>query len=142
MARIIEKIHINMKARPRLSKVMEKATCYLLEGEIAKSKREDKGELLIWAEYPFHREIIIDGAAFDGDGEFFRVIKIGENALMELLTILLPQQVKRKESTGRPVKYGFRAMVKARRLKGEGLSIRAIAKEMGASTYTVQRLLK
>lgn len=45
MAKMITKQHINMTARPKLAKVMEKASCYLLEGELAKNKRQDAGAL-------------------------------------------------------------------------------------------------
>lgn len=43
---------------------------------------------------------------------------------------------------GRPVKYGDEAKARARALREEGFSIRNIAKEMQASTFTIQRLLK
>ena len=47
-----------------------------------------------------------------------------------------------KNAGGRPVKYGQEAKERARALRAENLSIRKIAAEMGASTFTVQRLLK
>ena len=47
-----------------------------------------------------------------------------------------------KPNWGRPVKYGAEARERARALHNDGLSIRNIAKEMGASPFTVQRLLK
>ena len=131
-----------MKARPKLAKVMEKASCYLLEGEIAKSKRQDAGSLTIWAEFSQHYEIILDEAAYGGDGEFFKSIRIEEKGLMALEELLLPKQPKRKESSGRPVKYGLKAKIQARKMKEEGNSIRKIAELMGASTFTVQKLLK
>ena len=47
-----------------------------------------------------------------------------------------------KPNWGRPVKYGAEAKERAKALHGDGLSIRNIAKEMGASPFTIQRLLK
>ena len=47
-----------------------------------------------------------------------------------------------RDAGGRPVKYGHEAKEKAKPLRAENLSIRKIAAEMGASTFTVQRLLK
>ena len=47
-----------------------------------------------------------------------------------------------KNAGGRPVKYGQEAKERAKALRAENLSIRKIAAEMGASTFTVQRLLK
>jgi hypothetical protein len=53
-----------------------------------------------------------------------------------------PADLPDKPSWGRPVTYGAEAREKAKALQKEGLSIRAIAKAMGASTFTIQRLLK
>ena len=47
-----------------------------------------------------------------------------------------------KNAGGRPVKYGQEAKERAKAMRAENLSIRKIAAEMGASTFTVQRLLK
>ena len=47
-----------------------------------------------------------------------------------------------KNAGGRPVKYGQEAKEIAKALRAENFSIRKIADEMGASTFTVQRLLK
>ena len=47
-----------------------------------------------------------------------------------------------KNAGGRPVKYGQEAKERAKALRTDGFSIRGIAKEMNASTYTIQRLLK
>ncbi len=47
-----------------------------------------------------------------------------------------------KNAGGRPVKYGQEAKERAKALRAENLSIRKIAAEMGASTFTVQKLLK
>ena len=140
--KIIDKEHINMRARPKLAKVMEKATCYLLDGELSKSKRNDTGSLTIWAEYISHSELIVDEAAYAGEGEYFKAIKVSEAGLFALEEVLLPKQPKRKESTGRPVKYGLKAKIQARKLKEQGNSIRKIAEIMEASTFTVQKLLK
>lgn len=140
--KIIDKEHINMRARPKLAKAMEKATCYLLDGELSKSKRNDVGALTIWAEYLSHSELIVDEAAYAGEGEYFKAIRVSEAGLFALEEVLLPKQPKRKESTGRPVKYGLKAKIQARKLKEQGTSIRKIAEIMEASTFTVQRLLK
>ena len=140
--KIIDREHINMKARPKLAKVMEQANCYLLGGELSKSKRNDAGALTIWAEYLSHSELIVDEAAYAGEGEYFKTIRVNEAGLFALEEVLLPKQPKRKESTGRPVKYGLKAKIQARKLKEQGNSIRKIAEIMGASTFTVQKLLK
>ena len=140
--KIIDREHINMRARPKLAKVMEQATCYLLEGKLSKSKRNDAGALTIWAEYLSHSELIVDEAAYAGEGEYFKAIRVNEAGLFALEGILLPKQPKRKESTGRPVKYGLKAKIQARKLKEQGKSIRKIAEIMEASTFTVQKLLK
>lgn len=47
-----------------------------------------------------------------------------------------------RNAGGRPQKYGEDARERARSLRADGFSIRAIAKEMDCSTFTVQRLLK
>ena len=47
-----------------------------------------------------------------------------------------------KNAGGRPVKYGQEAKEIAKALRAENFSIRKIADEMGASTFTVQRHLK
>ena len=49
---------------------------------------------------------------------------------------------KRKESTGRPPKYGEVEAGKVYRMRQKGKTIRAIASEMGMSTTTVQVILK
>ena len=142
MAKMITKKHINMTARPRLTKVMEKAVCYLLEGELAKNKRLDAGALTIIADHASYHEIIIDEASYMGEPEFFKSIRLNDMAMYALTDLLVEKQPKRKESTGRPVKYGLKAVIQARELQKEGHSIRKIAEIMGASTFTVQRLLK
>lgn len=43
---------------------------------------------------------------------------------------------------GRPRKYGHEAKERAKALRADGFSIRGIAAEMGASTFTIQKLLK
>jgi hypothetical protein len=43
---------------------------------------------------------------------------------------------------GRPVTYGQEQAEQAKKLRAEGLSIRKIAEQMNASTFTIQRLLK
>ena len=43
---------------------------------------------------------------------------------------------------GRPIKYGAEEKAQAKKLREEGLSIRKIADQMNASTFTIQRLLK
>ncbi len=140
--KIIDKQHINMRVRPKLAKIMEKATCYLLDGELAKNKRQDAGDLLILAEYSYHYELIMDEAAYAGESEYMVKIRLENTSMNSLENILLPHQPKRKESTGRPVKYGLKAKIQARKLKEQGNSIRKIAEIMGASTFTVQKLLK
>ena len=47
-----------------------------------------------------------------------------------------------KNAGGRPVKYGQEAKERAKALRAENFSIRKIAAKMGASTFTVQKLLK
>ena len=143
-SRIIDKKQINQSKRPKLAAVMDKATCYLLDGELAKNKKQDAGGLTVLAEYGYsdRYEIITDEAASDGESEYFKVYKFSGRAWDAMLEIMLPKQPQRKESTGRPVKYGLKAVMKARQLHEDGLSIRKIAQEMGASTSTVQKLLK
>lgn len=51
-------------------------------------------------------------------------------------------KVEQKNAGGRPVKYGRDAVEKVKSLRDKRLSIREIAKELGASTYTVQKLLR
>ena len=51
-------------------------------------------------------------------------------------------KVEQKNHGGRPAKYGRDAVDMAKTLRDKRLSIREIAKEMGASTYTVQKLLR
>lgn len=48
---------------------------------------------------------------------------------------------KEKHPGGRPAKYGPEDAERAKALKAEGLSLRKIADRMGASTFTVRRLL-
>lgn len=47
-----------------------------------------------------------------------------------------------KHPGGRPKKYGEEERAKAKQMRADGFSIRAIAGVMGASTFTVQKLLK
>lgn len=142
MAKMITKQHINMTARPKLAKVMEKAVCYLLEGELSKNKRLDAGALTIMADHVAYHEIIIDEASYMGEPEYFKSIRLNDTAIFALTDLLVEKQPKRKESTGRPVKYGLKSVIQARKLRKEGHTIRKIAEIMGASTFTVQRLLK
>lgn len=57
---------------------------------------------------------------------------------------VMPGAVPKQEKNhgGRPAKYGRDAVERAKALRDKRLSIREIAREMGASTYTVQKLLK
>ena len=56
---------------------------------------------------------------------------------------VMPGATKQEKSHGgRPAKYGREAAERAKALRDKRLSIREIAKELGASTYTVQKLLK
>ena len=50
MLRQIFRADINLKNRSKLAKAMEVATCYLLDGELAKNKRKDFDKLTIGAE--------------------------------------------------------------------------------------------
>lgn len=50
--------------------------------------------------------------------------------------------VEQKNQGGRPVKYGQEQKEQAKKLRESGLSIRKIAEQMNASTFTIQRLLK
>ena len=144
MAIAIVKKQINQTSRPKLTKVLEQADCcYLLDGELAKSKKADVGSLTVLAEYGERWEIIIDSPICGDEEEYFRKMSLSDKAINNICEILgkkveLP---KRKESTGRPKKYGIAEAQEARKLKAEGLSIRKIAEKMGASTYTVQTLL-
>ena len=136
--------NINNRARPRLSKVMEKAiTCWLLDGEIAKSKKDDQEQLTVLAEYTGQLyswyELIVDSPAIVGESEYFRSMRLTQKALDSFGELLTEKAPKRKESTGRPRKYGWQAKLQALKLQKEGNSIRKIAEIMGASTFTVQR---
>lgn len=139
--------NINNRARPRLSEVMKKAiVCWLLDGEIAKNKKDDQSQLTVLAEYTgtlySWYELIVDSPAIVGEPEYFWNMRLTQRALDSFGELLTEKAPKRKESTGRPKKYGLQAKMQARKLRKEGNSIRKIAEIMGASTFTVQRLLK
>lgn len=142
MLRRIYRADINLKNRRRLSKIMEDATCYLLDGELCKNKRKDFDKLTIWAEYDNYTEIITDIPACDDGGEIFKSIKITAKAQQELAYHLNPYETVKAKNPGRPVVYGNAAQMKVKLMRQNGLSIRKIAKEMGASTFTIQKLLK
>jgi len=142
MLRQIFRADINLKNRGRLSKVMEVATCYLLDGELAKSKKNDFDKLTIWAEYDNHTDIITDIPASSEGGEIFRAIKLSSKAQQELAYHLNPYETSKPKKSGRPVVYDTAAQLKVKLLRQKGLSIRKIAREMGASTFTIQKLLK
>lgn len=142
MLRRIYRADINLKNRRRLAKIMEDAICYLLDGELAKCKRNDFDKLTIWAEYIDYVEIIIDIPACDDGGEIFQSIKITGKAKHELSFHLNPYKSVIAKNPGRPVVYDTAAQTKVKLLRQNGLSIRKIAKEMGASTFTIQKLLK
>lgn len=141
MARTIERKDINCTARPKLAGVIDKAMVYLLNGT-PKRGRADDGELVLWAEYPqgTAAELIIDLPVMGDEPEYYKSVKIGEAALDALIAHITPPPVLQK--CGRPVKYGAEARETAHRLRGEGVSIRNIAKAMDCSTATVQKLLK
>ena len=142
MLRRIFRTDINLKNRQKLAKVMEATTCYLLDGELAKSKRNDFDKLTIWAQYDNYTEIIIDIPACDDGGEIFQSIKIPAKSIQELAYHINPYKFAKPNNLGRPVVYGSTAQLKVKLLRQKGLSIRKIAKEMGASTFTIQKLLK
>ena len=142
MLRRIFRADINLKNRPKLAKVMEAATCYLLDGELANSKRNDFDKLTIWAEYDNYTEIITDIPSCDDGREILKSIKITANALQDLSYHLNPYKLAKPKNLGRPVVYDTAAQLKVKLLRQKGLSIRKIAKEMGASTFTIQKLLK
>lgn len=142
MFRQIFRTDINLRARAKLAKVMDVGTCYLLDGELSKSKRNDFDKLTIWAEYDNYCEIITDIPACDDGGEIFKSIKINSKARDKLANHLNPYEGIKTKPSGRPVVYGSAAQLKVKLLRQKGLSIRKIAKELGASTFTIQKLLK
>ena len=78
--------NINNRARPRLSEVMKKAiVCWLLDGEIAKNKKDDQGQLTVLAEYTGKLyswyELIVDSPAIVGEPEYFWNMRLTQKAL-------------------------------------------------------------
>ena len=142
MLRQIFRANINLKNRSKLAKTMEVSTCYLLDGELANNKRNDFNRLTIWAEYDNYTEIITDIPACDDGGEIFKSIKITTKAQQELAYHLNPYETVKVKNPGRPVVYDTAAQTKVKLLRQKGLSIRKIAQEIGASTFTIQKLLK
>lgn len=136
--RVIEKQYINLKKRKELSRIMERATCYLLEGELAKGKRHDLGQLIVFADYGNYCELIKDRAAEDGASEHVHKFVLSETAMNSLKEILAPPE---KPKGGRPKKYGSAAEIKALKMQREGTSLRQIARTLGCSLSTVQGLL-
>lgn len=141
MARAIERQDINATARPKLAAVIDKAMVYLLNGT-PKRGRADVEQLTVWAEYGSSgaAEIIIDSPAACDEPEYFRAVRLDPAAVDVLTDHLTPLPVLPRG--GRPVKYGREALADAQRMRGEGMSIRAIAAAMGCSPNTVQKLLK
>lgn len=147
MARPVYKDSINQTLRPRLAKILQSYSCYLLDGELAKNKRQDWDRLVLFAENGSDCAVIEDIPAIDGDDETIRIIKMPSMGFVRLNEICeesfdFSKKKTRKESSGRPVKYGEQERTKARKLHESGLSIRKIAEEMGASAATIQKLLK
>ena len=149
MARLITCEDINQRARPKLSKAILRADrCYLLSGDLPKNKRTDVGELTVLLSYGERYELATDGAAIHDEPEFWRPVAFSIGAAESLMDVLIHDMPylfapeKPKSNAGRPTKYGLREKAKARRLREEGFSIRAIAHEMNASTATIQKLLK
>ena len=142
MARKIYREDINMKARPKLTKILSEATCYLLDGELARSKRNDFDKLTIWAEYISCSCLVVDIPAADGEAEIIHTIKVNQKGVQALADHLNPYKDIPMPQVGRPVVYGAAAQMKVKLMKKKGMSIRKIAAEIGASTYTVQKLLK
>lgn len=97
---------------------------------------EYTGKLYSWY------ELIVDSPAIVSEPEYFSSMRLTQQALDSFGELMTEKAPKRKESTGRPKKYGLQAKIKAVKLRQEGNSIRKIAEIMGASTFTVQRLLK
>lgn len=139
MIKTIDKQHINQTNRGKLAKVMEKATCYLLEGELAKDKRQDFDGLTVLADYGGRCEIIQDTAAGEGEGEYFRRMELSRVAMGALTEILTPKP--QKPNWGRPKKYGRVEEYKAKKMQKDGVPLREIARNIGCSLSTLQRLL-
>jgi len=73
--------------------------------------------------------------------EVFLCGEIGFQDLGEFLTGRLFPFRNRKESPGRPPKYGEAEAKEIRRMRMEGMTFRAIAAYMGMSTSTIQRII-
>ena len=85
-------------------------------------------------------------------GDYPEILSVGQTDFVELDELLHGAHAvkggnphahrQRKESTGRPKKYGAEDAEKVQGLKKEGHSIREISAILGMSTFTVQKLLK
>jgi len=148
--------HMDRKRRSMLFEWLQKhstetSRIVLIGGSSPKSARADRDAVsLLFIEYAGRGVVYTLTSKPAGDQpEFFFVGKTDFPELDELLHGAHavrggnPHAIRqRKESTGRPPKYGAEDAAKVWSLKVEGNSIRQIAAKLRMSTFTVQRLLK
>lgn len=148
--------HMDRKRRAMLFEWLQKHSTettriFLIGGSIPKSARTDRDAVsLLFIEYAGRGVVYTLTSKPAGDWpEFFFV---GQTDFPELDEVLHGAHAvrggnphayrQRKESTGRPPKYGAEDAALVQELKKEGHSIRKIAAMLQMSTFTVQRLLK
>ena len=105
-----------------------------------KTKKGDREPITLLAIDPEKKVMYTIADAPAGSEE---VLIVGELPFWELSEYVTGKVITpRRESTGRPPKYGEREAGQVCRMHDAGQSIRAIAKELGMATATVQKILK
>lgn len=134
---------INQTKWPHLAKRLKKSQgrCYCLNEKLPDKKATlAKIYLLVQVQVPpvFEIEVytLTDGI------EKVRTLVLPQYAVENLIEILKPSDANIPKPAGRPRKYGVKDALAIQNLQREGTSIRQIAKILGMSTNTVQRLIK
>lgn len=139
---------INKSARPELARILDKhgGPAFLIKGKLSRSKAEDYDELVVLIDEAYRYLLISDMPAVKNEGlsEKFHKTVIDTRGTEILETIIMERagEHKRRESTGRPIKFGDDIKERAKELREQGLSIRKIAAELNVSPTTVYNRLK
>ena len=148
--------HMDKRRRAMLFEWMQRHTTettriVLIGGKVPKSARSDREPVtLLFIEYAGRG--VVYTLTSKPAGDYPEILSVGQTDFVELDELLHGAHAvkggnphahrQRKESTGRPKKYGAEDAEKVQGLKKEGHSIRKISAILGMSTFTVQKLLK
>ena len=115
----------------------------VISGSVPFCKAKDRDSIALLAFDPARQRVFfLTDKPVNETPEVFLSGEIGFQDLGEFLTGTSLPFRKRKESPGRPPKYGEAEADEIHRLRMEGMTFRAIASHMHMSTSTIQKLLK